>query len=62
MTKITGILGAIFGFISLAQIDIISKIILTSVSIISFIILIIINLDKCEEKLRKIFKSKKKIK
>lgn len=62
MTKITATLGAIFGFISLAQINEVAKLVLTCISIISFMILIVINLDKCEEKLRKMFKSKKKTK
>ena len=58
-TKISMIMG-VLGWISLTQANEVSKLVLTWITIISFAIVIIINIDKAESQLRKWFKKSKK--
>lgn len=57
-TKISMIIG-VLGWISLTQANEISKLVLTWITIISFGIVIIINIDKAESTIKKWFKKKK---
>ena len=59
ITKLGMIIGTLFGFISLTQANEISKLVLTWVTIVSFGIVIVINIDKAETQIKKWFKNKK---
>jgi len=48
--------GMIFGFIGLTNADLMLAIILKSISIVSFVLLIIINFEDAENKLKKLIK------
>ena len=60
ITKLGMIIGTLFGFISLTQANEISKLVLTWVTIVSFGIVIVINIDKAETQIKKWFKKTKK--
>jgi len=60
ITKLGMIIGTLFGFISLTQANEISKLVLTWVTIVSFGIVIVINIDKAETKIKNWFKKTKK--
>ena len=59
-TKMSMTLGVILGFISLTDIDLIFAIVLKVISIFSFMLVCILNIDKAEEKVVKWFKKRKK--
>ena len=58
-TKISMIMG-VLGWISLTQANEVSKLLLTWITIISFAIVIIINIDKAETQLKKWLRKNKK--
>ena len=59
-TKMSMTLGVILGFISLTDIDLIFAIVLKVISIFSFMLVCILNIDKAEEKVVKWLKKRKK--
>lgn len=58
-TKISLTLGLILGFISLSNVDLILAIVLKVISIFSFMLVMILNIDKAESTIKKWFKKKK---
>lgn len=59
-TKISLTIGLILGFISLSDVDLILAIVLKVVSIFSFMLVMILNVDKVETTIKKWFKKSKK--
>ena len=59
-TKLAMITGLLLGFISLSNIDLMLAIILKIISIFSFCLVIILNIDKAETQIKKWFRKNKK--
>ena len=59
-TKMSLTLGLILGFISLSDVDLVLAIVLKVVSIFSFMLVAILNIDKVEVMMKKWFKNSKK--